>query len=130
MTGEVPGPRHLDDADREAVAAAITDERERTRDRIAGLERDLETIVTVSLDENTDDEHDPEGATIAFERAQVTALLDDARRHLDALEQAEQRLATGTFGRCEVCDRAIPIERLLARPATTRCVDCARTVGV
>ena len=36
----------------------------------ATLARDLEALFAASRDSNADDEHDPEGATIGFERAQ------------------------------------------------------------
>lgn len=41
-----------------------------------------------------------------------------------ALEAAERRLDTETFGTCVDCGAAIPVERLLASPAATRCVQC------
>lgn len=43
---------------------------------------------------STDDEHDPEGTTIAFERAQVRSLLDQAKTDRAALQDATARLAT------------------------------------
>jgi RNA polymerase-binding transcription factor DksA len=73
-----------------------------------------------------DDEHDPEGATLAFERAQTAALLSQARAHLGDLEEAMERLRAGTFGRCERCGDEIVLERLMARPTAQRCVECVR----
>src|SRR5690349_16516618 len=46
-------------------------EREETLDRLAGLTNDFDAVVAASLNSNADDEHDPEGATIAFERSQI-----------------------------------------------------------
>lgn len=103
----------------------LTHERARAAARIAALERDFDTIVTASADAVRDDEHDPEGATIAFERAQVAALLADARTQLAALQRAGQRLDENDVCRCEHCGGPIGYERLLARPATTTCVGCA-----
>jgi hypothetical protein len=48
----------------------------------ATLALDLEALFTASRDSNADDEHDPEGATIGFERAQLTALLAAARERI------------------------------------------------
>jgi DnaK suppressor protein len=109
---------------RTAVAVRLTAARAETETRIAGLTRDFDAVVASSEGSNADDEHDPEGQTIGFERAQVSALLDRARRHLAEIDAAEQRLDDPTFGRCIGCGRAIPFERLLARP-TTLCVGCA-----
>ena len=56
------------------------------------MSREYAGIVAASADANADDEHDPEGATIAFERAQLGALLDQARRHLADLDLALGRV--------------------------------------
>lgn len=116
---------HLSDDERDELRAAITDRRTRAGARAASLARDFDEIVTASSDAVRDDEHDPEGATIAFERAQVAALLADARDQLAALDAAVGRLGGPDAGRCDRCGDAIAFERLLARPATTRCVRCA-----
>ena len=108
---------------RERIAA----DRDRTRARIAALARQRDDIIAAARDANTDDEHDPEGATIAFERAQVTDLLRSARAHLEELDAAAARLDAGTSGACERCQRPIPDERLLARPTARRYVTCATT---
>ena len=94
--------------------------------RIATLTGEFDGIVTASADANTDDEHDPEGATIAFERAQVSGLLDLARHHLADLDRAVVRLADGTYGVCERCGEPISAARLAALPVTDFCIDCAR----
>jgi RNA polymerase-binding protein DksA len=97
--------------------------------QIASLERDLASIIDASASANSDDEHDPEGATIAFERQQVIALLDQARQTAARLERALARLDRGGYGTCEDCGAPIGEERLEARPASTTCIQCARTGG-
>lgn len=88
---------------------------------------ELAAILSASRDTNADDEHDPEGSTIAFERAQVSALLDQALTRLAEIDQALDRLVDGSYGRCVRCGRLIPAERLLARPAAVACALCAAT---
>jgi RNA polymerase-binding protein DksA len=109
------------------VRAALDAERRATLDQVAGLEREFGGIVAASQADNADDEHDPEGATIAWERQHVAALLDQAREHLAAIDEALRRLGEGSYGRCEVCGQPIAPERLAARPTATRCVACAST---
>jgi DnaK suppressor protein len=96
--------------------------------QIAALTADLEGVIDASRSSNADDEHDPEGATIAFERAQVIALLAAARRRLADLDAALDRVGAGTYGTCEGCGRPIPAERLEVRPAARTCVACAGRV--
>lgn len=114
----------LPDDEAQAVALEIAERRARTAARIVQLTRDLEALVEATHD-SPDDEHDPEGATIGFERAQASALLADARTQLDDLDRAAAALAAGRLGTCEGCGRPIATDRLLARPTTRVCIDCA-----
>jgi DnaK suppressor protein len=93
--------------------------------QIGALSRSFEDIVGASESANADDEHDPEGSTIAFERAQVAALLAQARGHLTEVAGALQRLEAGGYGCCERCGAEIAPERLLARPTARTCIHCA-----
>ena len=68
-----------------------------TEARIVSLERDWTGIVESSAMTSTDDEHDPEGATIAFERAQIETLIEVAREHLDEIDDALERVRTGAL---------------------------------
>ena len=83
-------------------------------------------VVAASRDSNADDEHDPEGATIAFERSQVDALVRQAREHLADIDAALAKVAAGTYGLCEVGGEPIPDGRLEARPTARTCVEHAR----
>lgn len=98
-----------------AAAAARRDE----------LLRDVEAVVDASTDVATDDEHDPEGATIAYERAKAMALVRQAEDRLADIERALMRVDIGTYATCERCGRDIGAARLAARPAATTCVRCA-----
>jgi len=111
---------------RNEARATIDREREAARRRIADLQGAFDAIVASVDTANTDDEHDAEGATLGFERAQVASMLEDARTHLEALDDAASRIVAGTYGVCEQCGGDIGQERLAARPSTTVCVDCAR----
>ena len=102
---------------RDAVAANAS--------AVSSLQRQHDDIVAASESSNADDEHDPEGATIAFERAQVAALLQQARRTGTELERALERLQHGRYGNCERCGEPIGVERLAARPSASTCISCA-----
>ncbi len=115
----------LSKSQRAALQALVAVEREKTAARVAALTRDFDDIVESCAIAPPDDEHDPEGATIAFERAQVAALLTQAHRHLADLELATTRLGDGTYGVCERCGQSIASERLLARPTAQTCINCA-----
>jgi DnaK suppressor protein len=94
----------------------------------AALARQRDEIVAASEFTSGDDEHDPEGATIAFERAQVQALLRRAQDDLTALAQAAERVLAGVYEVCERCGGPIAEGRLTALPATRICITCANRI--
>ena len=100
-------------------------ERDETIGRLAALTDDYAGVVAASRDTNADDEHDPEGATIAFERSQVDALVRHAQGRLTEIDAALERVARSTYGTCERCGRSIAPARLEARPTARTCVECA-----
>jgi DnaK suppressor protein len=108
-----------------AVREVLEGERDTTLARIGAMGAEFDAIVAASADSNSDDEHDPEGSTIAFERAKVAALLSEAQAYLRDVDLALTRLDAGTYGTCERCGGAIGPERLAARPATRTCISCA-----
>ncbi len=107
------------------LRAALEAERAQARERERALERELASALEAAAEGTADDEHDPEGSTTAFERAQVAAVLAQVRERLVQLTDALARLDEPGFGRCERCGRPIAAERLAARPWTTTCVSCA-----
>jgi len=107
---------------RARLEAALADNAEQRRE----LRRQYDDFVAASRESNADDEHDPEGATIAFERQQVVALLEQAERTRADIERGLTALDDGAYGVCETCGRPIGEERLDARPDARTCISCAR----
>lgn len=91
------------------------------------MHAELRDVIDSASSTTGDDEHDPEGATIGFERAQAQALLDRAVRRLTDVEAALAR--GGDAADCLVCGTPISADRLDALPSTERCIDCARKGG-
>ena len=107
------------------VRGVLAAERAAVVQRAAELRGELDQLIQDSVGANADDEHDPEGATIAFERAQLSSLLGAAERRLAEIDRTVARLDAGTYGLCERCGQPIAAERLAARPTATTCVTCA-----
>jgi RNA polymerase-binding transcription factor len=110
----------------QAVARArLTADLASTRARLTALTRDFAGIVASS--QANDDEHDPEGATNAFERQHIAALIDQARGQLADISAALRRLDDGSYGTCQRCGQPVGGQRLRARPAAATCIGCARS---
>jgi DnaK suppressor protein len=107
--------------------ARLNSDREQALSQIAELDREFAAIVASAADGSagSDDEHDPEGATVAFERQHIAALLAQARAHVDAIDAALRKVDSGVYEICNTCGGPIGAERLAARPAALTCIDCA-----
>ena len=106
--------------------ATIGHERRRAERRLASLREGLESIIEGSRWTTDDDEHDPEGSTIAFERAKIASLIADTEAELQDLDAATTRLWSGEYGICEVCQESIADARLEALPTARQCIECVR----
>lgn len=112
----------------EKFRAVLLDQRLDALRSTAELGGTIKSIVSAREDSNSDDEHDPEGTTLAFERSQSDALLRQSAQRLDDIDAALARLDAGTYGRCEVCGGPIARARLEARPYAATCIRCAEKV--
>jgi len=106
------------------IRARLSAERAATQARADELAASIAAVVAATDGANSDDEHDPEGATIAFERAQTQSLLQLAQTHLTEIAAALARLSAGTYGVCSSCGAELPAGRLEARPTASTCVAC------
>jgi DnaK suppressor protein len=103
----------------------LAGDREQTRLLVERLTEEMGAFLTARRDSPTDDEHDPEGPTLAFERSQSQAMLEQSRQHLTEIDAALARMAGGTYGLCTSCGGDIALGRLQARPQAQLCIVCA-----
>ena len=109
----------------EELAALLADLRADALARVAALDSAMAELRRDRSADSADDEHDPEGVPLSAEWARLAGLSDAANRDLAEIDEALARWDAGTYGICSDCGRGIPLERLRARPAATRCVACA-----
>lgn len=93
-------------------------QRDDLRKKLAG------TAMAVDMGAGTSDLADV--ANDDAEREVNTQLASLETRELGKIERAIRAIREGRYGYCEVCEKAIPIERLRALPYTSLCVDCQR----
>ncbi|CAI3798026.1 TraR/DksA family transcriptional regulator [Pseudarthrobacter sp. MM222] len=108
--------------DVERFRLLLDEERLRKLALLPALRRDITSVNAARQDSNVDDEHDPEGATIAFELSQAAALLEQSTAGLAHIDAALARIDAGRYGICEVCGEEIGEGRLEARPWTPYCI--------
>jgi RNA polymerase-binding transcription factor DksA len=108
--------------DVERFRILLLEERARKLALLPALRQDITSVNAARQDSNVDDEHDPEGATIAFELSQASALLEQSRAGLEQIDAALARIGAGSYGVCSVCGDGIAEGRLEARPWTPYCI--------
>jgi RNA polymerase-binding transcription factor DksA len=114
-----------DDSRPDAARALLAAQRAAVETRLAAAQVDVGRLIGAGQEVATDDEHDPEGVGLALERAHAVAALERARDQLTRIDDAQDRLARGDYGRCVVCGQPIPAERLQALPTATTCTGCS-----
>ena len=107
----------------------LLEERDRTAAAIEHLHREHPgslTDETGELVSGSADNHMGDTATETFDRELDYTLEENAEAVLGAIDAALGRIDSGSYGKCRVCGREIPEERLEARPWTDLCIDDQR----
>tara|TARA_X000001036_G_scaffold196558_1_gene185192 strand:- start:1624 stop:2025 length:402 start_codon:yes stop_codon:yes gene_type:complete len=68
--------------------------------------------------------HMADAGTDSFEREKGFHLMNRETDYVNFLNLALERINSGEFGICAVCDGKIPEERMMEVPNATKCVTC------
>ena len=93
-------------------------------DRLAALQSRL-----VSIKKDVTRSHSGDSAEQAQERENdevVDAIGNETAQSIRVIQDALERIDSGTYGACGNCGKDIGRARLEAVPEATRCVDCAQ----
>ena len=106
--------------------AALTDRLLARRASEAGCADALRTEVADALSHrDRSDLFDQEDPSADSDATTALMLAEWVERRLWEVDQALARVDAGTYGYCIDCDGPIPLERLRALPATSRCLGCS-----
>jgi DnaK suppressor protein len=111
MTDETTPPDHAD------LVRRLVTRRAEFAAELARLTAPPDEAAVVSFGKRVGD-----GTTEAVERISTTLTARSIAASLAEVERALEKVEAGTFGTCDVCGETIPIERLEARPFTSRCI--------
>ncbi|WP_203999061.1 TraR/DksA family transcriptional regulator [Virgisporangium aurantiacum] len=111
------------EADTEEIRNAL---RERHLELRTEYDQTVADIAELQRDRLTDSAGDDQAdtGTKTFEREQEISLANNILERINQVERALERLDEGSYGWCERCGNAIPVERLAAFPSATLCVSC------
>jgi DnaK suppressor protein len=104
----------------------LEQEKERLEELIADYERELEEArLTESSSDRSPDPGNAEASSMKLEYAKELSIEQNTLDLLRKVDRALERVEAGTYGLCESCGNAIPVERLDVLPYSTLCVECA-----
>lgn len=104
----------------------LEEEKSRLEEQIEDYERDLEEArLTESSSDRSPDPGNAEASSMKLEYAKELSIEQNTLDLLSKVDRALARVAAGTYGVCESCGNAIPVERLDVLPYSTICVECA-----
>lgn len=109
--------------------------KEKLLEEKARLEKEMETFSKKNpthADYNASfpeygDEEDENAREVADYTANKTLEIT-FERELRDVDSALKRISEGSYGVCKYCDKPIDEKRLLARPTSSSCVECKKTL--
>lgn len=103
--------------------ALLERERSRLEELREGLTEATEDVEREPTGDPASGGHPADAGSEVFERSRDLSIVQDFEAQLSDIEHALDRVASGTYGRCEACGTEIDPERLAARPAARFCLD-------
>jgi DnaK suppressor protein len=109
---------------RQALRNRLDAERERLRAVIRDLDAEVAALAAEATERSTLGNHLADVGGDDYMPEQALTLERHERALLDQVDRALARMDAGTYGRCEHCGQAIPVERLEAIPSAALCLAC------
>ena len=104
----------------------LEEEKARLEEQIEDYQRDLEEArLTESSSDRSPDPGNAEASSMKLEYAKELSIEQNTLDLLSKVNHALERVDAKTYGICESCGKAIPVERLDVLPYSTLCVECA-----
>jgi len=86
-----------------------------------GLKEELQESIS---ELSSYDNHPADLGSEVFERGKDIALKENVEIQLRKIEDALAKIASGSYGKCDICGKEIPAQRLDAVPESTMCLEC------
>ncbi len=82
----------------------------------------------VAIDFPSHGESEDENAAEVAEFSDNLSLESELEDGLKDIRSALKAIENGTYGKCKYCQNTIDVQRLLARPTSTSCIACKKTL--
>ena len=116
----------------EEMKAALADEKKKLESELAGLAhrvaRPNEDGQVFEVQHASFGESEDENASEIAQYGDNLSLEQELESALKDVESAMKAVENGTYGTCKYCKQAISENRLRARPTSTSCIACKKTL--
>ena len=119
--------REKDKTDSDKKLSARNKKIQDIRKKLLRQREELLSEAGLALNELPDENLFPElgdQASAEIDRNFMLRLKGRERKLLIKIDEAVEKIDSGTYGICDVCGEKINIKRLDARPVTTMCIEC------
>ena len=114
----------MDEETRARLRVQLEQELARLEADLAELDTGERDSLTEATGENAYRDHMADQGSATFAREMDMTFEENERGELEDVRAAIKRLDVGTYGQCERCGSAIPVQRLEAVPAANMCIQC------
>jgi len=118
---------HLDPTTKGRLVHTVDTEKARQllEATLAELDRSVATLDSeVAEPDHQGTPGDADAGLDLADSERARALVDIATQQRDQVVAALERIDRGVYGRCVICDTALPPARLEAKPEAARCLSC------
>lgn len=112
------------------IKAALEDEKRRLENELSRFAHRNQNAAKTDFDTdfpNMGDKEDENASEVA-QFSDNLSLEDELEKALRDVESALKYVADGTYGTCKYCGAQIDDRRLIARPTSTSCIKCKKTL--
>jgi DnaK suppressor protein len=122
--------RKLADSTVARIKESMLERKREIIDKVDDREKEIEDALhDEAAAERVPDPWTAEGGTLSYEYELLRQIDAAALKEVHKIDDALVKMEVGTYGLCETCLEAIPMERLKALPHSTECVSCASGSG-
>jgi DnaK suppressor protein len=119
---------HMNAAFLEEMKTKLVEERARLEQDLndMGYRKDEEGNVTVDTESGGNSDDDNASEVTAF--ADGMSVAERLESELKDVKKALASVEAGTYGICKYCKKPIDEKRLIARPSSSSCIECKKTL--
>lgn len=112
----------------EQIKAKLQEEEARLKQDLDDMGYRKDSDGNITVDTETGGNSDDDNASEVTSYADGVSVAERLESELKDVRKALSSIEAGTYGTCKYCKKPIDEKRLLARPASSSCIECKKTL--